>query len=70
MKPSLSMSPPPHIERTNYKTEIVVVIVYFILCRVFIVSVILCTVFRLIFVLFFDVCCLCVVSYCSTTATG
>jgi hypothetical protein len=39
----------------------------FILCRVFIVCVVLCTVFRLIVVLF---CVMCVVSYCSTTATG
>jgi hypothetical protein len=44
--------------------------VVFILCPVFIVCVILCAVFRLIVMLFCDVCCLCVVSYCSTTATG
>jgi uncharacterized membrane protein len=43
----------------------------FILLRVFIVCVFLCTVFCFIVVLFLcDVCCLCVVSYCSTTTIG
>jgi hypothetical protein len=39
----------------------------FILCRVFIVCVVLRAAFRSIVVLF---CVMCVVSYCSTTATG
>jgi hypothetical protein len=52
----------------NYQTSIIAdVIVVFILCRVFMVYVVLCAVFHLIVVLF---CVMCVVSYCSTTATG
>jgi hypothetical protein len=42
----------------------------FILCRVFIVCVVLCTVSLDRYVILGDVCCLGAVSYCSTTATG